>query len=246
MTRTLPFRANGHLTRIADGELTEIFTPDPGLTELARKYGIETIVPSLGHSRCGNCDALLLLTITDDAILVRGDPCPYPEGLTSVIALDVPSGKIIVTDDLRPVYNWNDTDMASYNSALGQHQAIQAMAATGCAYGPVGNSCPGLFRTGGDSYVIASPGYDEDTDTELLPGHWELLAGIVTDLWAYSVADYDHWIAKGGDPDSLSWSRIVVGIPPGRYEFTHHSGENSFNRDAWASPVIFAHIERIT
>jgi hypothetical protein len=164
-------------------------------------------------------------------------------GITTVVTLRVPSGQVIVTDDLRPVYDWDGDSVADYNTALGQHQAIEAMAAQGCAYGPVGNSCPGLYRTGPDRYVIASPGWDGDGDEEIIPEGWERLASVITDLWAYSVADYGDWVARGGDPAGLDWADTVVDVTPGTYRFTHHTGEASFDRDA-PGTVIFADIER--
>lgn len=231
--RKLQFRANGHLFTVANGTLVTVFTPyldepgDPFITELI-------------SARCGFCDQRADdLDITLTAATVR-NPCPYPDGLTSIITLAVPSGKIIVADDLRPAYNWNDDELANYNSALGQHQAIEAMAKEGCAYGPVGNSCPGLYRTGPDTYVIASLAYDEESDQEKLPASWESLAGIITDLWAYSIADFKDWQERGGDNTGGWYS--VVDITPGSYQFTHHTGERSFDRDA-EGPVIYAHVQ---
>jgi hypothetical protein len=233
-TKVLPFRANGHWTRPADGKLAKVFEytdPYPG------------VFVSGFADRCGICDAELTLKVTGDAVAVE-NPCAYPDGVTSVIKLAVPSGKIIVTDDLRPVYNWDDADLtASYNSALGQWQATQLMAAAGCAYGPVGNTCPGLFRTGGDSYVIASPGHDEETDKELTPAGWESVTSVITDLWAYSIADYEDWVSKGGDPAGLGWGDTIADITPGAYLFTHHTGERTFDRDN-PGTVIYAHIDK--
>jgi hypothetical protein len=223
----LPFNANGHQSQFADGQLVYV------------SYSLgDPFVPDLMSARCGTCDARLDSEVTD-AVTVR-TPCPYPDGVTSVITLAVPSGKVIVSDDLRPVYDWDDSEMASYNSALGQKQAVEAMAAAGCAYGPVGNSCPGLYRTGPDTYVIASLGYDEESE-EILPAGWEYLTAIITDLWAYSIADYEDWKAKGGDPGSLNWADSVIGIAPGTYQFTHHTGERNLDRDAEGT-VIFADI----
>jgi hypothetical protein len=239
----LTFRPNGHLFSVEDGEQVGVFTADPG----------HPFIPDLTTARCGFCDQLAKpLVVTDDAVTVA-TPCPYPNGLTSVITLNVPSGKIIVADDLRPVYNWDETEqewwlaedytrMASYNSALGQYQAVQAMAAAGCAYGPVGNSCPGLYRTEDGTYVIASLAYSEETDDEVLPAGWEHLASVITDLWAYSIADFEDWKARGGDPESLGWGQTVLDVTPGTYEFTHHTGERTFNRDAEGT-VIFAHVQ---
>ncbi|MCZ1021106.1 hypothetical protein [Streptomyces noursei] len=180
-----------------------------------------------------------MFRVVEDAVEVV-DPCPYPDGITTTITLDVPSGKLLVTDDLRPVFNWDDNVIADYNTVLGQAQAVEAMAAVGCAYGPVGNSCPGLYRTGPDSYIIASPRYDDD-DNPSIPESTRL-AGICTNLWAYSLADFEHWKAKGGDPAELGWTGTVVDVPPGAYRFTHHSGERGFDSDSLET-VIFAHIE---
>lgn len=233
--KQLPFLTNGHLAALTDGELATVYEHED----------MEPFIPQLSFSRCGTCGALFVLHISANAVCIQ-DPCPYPDGLTSIITLAVPSGKLIVTDDLRPVYGrWDETGMADYNSELGQHQAIAAMAAKGCAYGPVGNSCPGLYHTGTDSYVIASLSYDQDTDKEQLPGGWQYLAGIITDLWAYSIADYADWLAKGGNSDDLDWTHTVVDVPPGSYRFTHHTGERSFNRDAGGT-ITFANIERVT
>jgi hypothetical protein len=235
-TRGLPFRANGHETAVAEGTPVDVFelaissrgaSPDPG-------------------RQCWTCDQWLDLVITDDAVTVA-TPCPCPDGITTVITLAVPSGRIIVTDDLRPVYDWRDArrkdppGMAGYNSALGQAQATWAMAAQGCAYGPVGNTSPGLYRTGDGTYAIASLDYHPDTDQEVLPAGWQPLASVCTDLWAYSVADYEDWLSRGGNPAEMGWSDTVVDVLPGYYELTHHTGERSFRRDR-RGMVTFADI----
>lgn len=224
--KRMTFRPNGHLLGVADGAEVETFAVNGAL----HVFSIA--------SRCGTCDEYPAFYAGGTDVKVR-TACPYQDGLTSVITLAVPSGKIIVSDDLRPVYDWQEDGMASYNSALGQKQAVEAMAAIGCAYGPVGNSCPGLYRTGDDTYVIASP----DPDGEDLPDK-NRLAGIITDLWAYSIADLDDWRARGGDPGSLSWAETVVNIRPGTYEFTHHTWEPGFNSMADGT-IVFAHVRRI-
>ncbi|WP_432156897.1 hypothetical protein [Streptomyces sp. bgisy153] len=226
--QTLPLQANGHLI----SRKTEV--------EVLRIDGREPFVSGIAYS-CAICDSRPKLQVTEDAVQVQ-DPCPYEAGITTEITLSVPSGKILVTDDLRPVYDWGDGAFASYNSVLGQAQVIEAMAAIGCAYGPVGNSCPGLYRTGPDSYIIASPRYDED-DNPSLPED-TCLANICTDVWAYSIADFEHWQARGGDSAKLGWTDTVVTVPPGTYRFIHHSGERDFDPYA-AETVIFAHVERI-
>lgn len=196
--------------------------------------------------RCAWCDASRNLQIDGDTV-VQPEPCPYPDGITSVITLAVPSGKLVVYDDLRDLYPLPGTqdDYASYNSTLGQHQVIEAYATQGLAYGPVSNTCPGLYRTGEGAYAFASPEYDEDKDDNILPDGWTYAAGVVTDLWAYSVADFDDFTRKGGTIDTGRWKRPeVVTVGPGTYRFTHHTGERAFDYDADGT-VIYAHIEHI-
>lgn len=228
--KQLPFNANGHLFHVPDGELVPV----------SSLPGDPFVISDLTASRCATCDEYPELDITGTAVTVRA-PCLYRGGFTGVNTLAVPSGKVIVSDDLRPVYNWDDSEMASYNSALGQKQAADAMARAGCAYGPVGNSCPGLYRTGAGRYAIASLAYDEETDQAVLPAGWEPLASVITDLWAYSIADFEDWKSRGGNPAALGWGQSVVDVTPGRYQFIHHTWEHSFNRDA-AGTVIFAHV----
>lgn len=227
--RDMTFRPNGHWLGADEGATVTVadFPSGPHV------FGIA--------SGCGMCGARPEFSVAGDEV-TASTSCPCPDGVTSVITLAVPSGRIVVGDDLRPVYNWDDSEMASYNSALGQKQAVEAMAAAGCAYGPVGNSCPGLYLVG-NGYVIASPGLDEN-DNPLLPEK-DCLAGIVTDLWAYSIADFEDWKARGGDPASLGWSYTIVDVPPGVYEFTHHTGEAGFDHDA-EGIVVFAHIRRVS
>ncbi|MFC8950947.1 hypothetical protein [Streptomyces rochei] len=230
--KTLPLKPNGHMIHCTNSVKVMEFD-DPLWPPMLLDHLFE----------CSYCGQYFAPRITDDAVYVD-TPCQQTDGITTVVTLDVPSGKIVVTDDLRPVYSVDRHDLASSNSALGQAQYIEAMAAIGCAYGPVGNTCPGLYRTGGTSYIIACPEYDyEDNEKPSLPES-DCIADICTDLWAYSIADHDDWKARGGDTDALGWSGSIVEIPAGTYQFTHHTGERGFDRDA-PGTVIFAHIEKI-
>ncbi|WP_331733260.1 hypothetical protein OG948_60510 (plasmid) [Embleya sp. NBC_00888] len=223
----LAFSTNGH--RISGEAEVEVF-------RLEGQPMIAGAAPS-----CKVCGIHPQLQISGEVVRAV-EPCPYPDGITTEITLEVRSGKIIVTDDLRPVYDWNGRTTADYDSVLGQAEAVRAMAAQGCAYGPVGNSCPGFYRTGPGNYIIAAPWHD-DEGIPSLPEDTRL-AGVCTDLWAYSIADFDDWIARGGDPETLDWTYTVLEIPPGTYRFVHHTGERDFNGYA-AETAIFAHVERI-
>jgi hypothetical protein len=229
----LPFNARGHLLRVADGEMVEVTPVIAGIID-------KPYCPVLEVSRCWLCGRYTDPVITDNA--VTATPCPYPDGITVVTRLEVPSGSVIVSDDLRPVYDWDESEVGDYNAVAGQAQAIRAMAARGCAYGPVGNTSPTLYKTGEGTYVIATPAYDEDSDTEVRPKGWTERAWVCTDLWAYSIADYDDWKSRGGHARKVT--ETVVHTGPGTYEFTWHAGERGFNRDT-EGPVIYADIRKV-
>lgn len=234
-TKTLPLHTNGH--RVWPETSVDVYEP----TYISGSFLTACLYA------CAWCGQYPETRIEPDGVYVDNGPCPVAEnGITTVITLNVPSGRIIVDDDLRPVYDgfaFEDENTADYNSKLGQAQVIENFAKIGCAFGPVGNSCPGLYRTGPDTYVIANPAYDAEADEERLPNGWVRLASICTDVWAYSIADHQDWRDKGGNPDKETWADVVE-IPAGVYQFTHHTGEVGFDRDS-ADDIVFAHIKKI-
>jgi hypothetical protein len=197
--RSIPLDRNGHLLSEIATTMILVTSSDPPL-----------ITGSELYSECAMCGTSRYEMEVTPAGARMPQPCPVPDGITTSVTLAVPSGKIVVADDLRRVYSVNEDEMASYNSRLGQAQVTEAMAAIGCAYGAVGNTCPGLYRTGPGHYVIAIPAYDGDYSTT--PDGWTYLGGIITDLWAYSIADYGDFTAKGG---VVTHCEQVVDIPAG-------------------------------
>ncbi len=242
--RHLPIIPNGHY--IDPRYMTALVTKLPG--EEPHVYG--------GQYDCYHCGRVLRYRLNGNVVQVTGEgmlfseKCPYPDGITTKTQLTVPSGQLIVADDLRPVYNgFNDKRFASYNTVYGQHQVIQAYAEQGCAFGPVGNSSPTLYQTGLTTYAIANVGYDEETGSGIVPSGWAGRAWICTDLWAYSIADYEDWKDRCGDDVEHYRERLghytVVDVPPGTYQFTHHTGEAGFDGDA-DGIVVYADIRRLT
>lgn len=227
----LPLKGRGH-------DYGRLHNGDGTVEVLEGTYGPRL----MDYLRCIRCDSGGVYRIEDDAVVIQGEPCPCPGDIITTITLQVPSGKIVVTDDLRSFYPIDDEGFASYNTALGQAQEIEARAKAGLAYGPVGNSCPKLYRMAEDHYVIASPGYD-DEDEPLIPEDCEL-ASICTDLWAYSIADHDDWVAKGGDPGDMNWTESIVEIPPGTYQFVHYTGMKDFDHHA-SGTLTFADVRKI-
>lgn len=179
----------------------------------------------------------------DGTALTSTTACAKAEGWTTQVTLRVTSGKIVVADSLRDAYcltHEQEDALGDYNAAHGQAAWMKAYEALGCAYGPVGNSCPSLYQTGEDTYAIVSPAYDEDTHEPVFDGTH--LAGITTDLWAYSIADHDDYLAKGGTIDQ--YGPEVVEVPNGIYTFSHHTHEKAFNYDDYRGTQVYATIVR--
>lgn len=237
--KTVPFHANGHVVTRNPVAEVQILTYEIGGKVIARLDR-----SNMSYS-CGMCGEFMEERTTPEAVHFD-TPCPAAEGMTTVIRLEVPSGKIVVEDDLRPLFNGFDHDgFASYNSVRGQAQVVEAFAKDKCAFGPVGNSCPTLWKTGEDTYVIARMPYDNEESDEPtpVPEDAKKLASICTDLWAYSIVDYDEWRRRGGDPESLPWTTTIVEIPAGTYEFTYHGGELDFDGDA--DHVVWTDIKKV-
>ena len=173
---------------------------------------------------CSKCDGYMGLRYDPKTQtgFVTLEPCTVPKRITTRTEVEFPSGKILVADSIPG--NWlKAADLktsASYNSGLGQSQAIIYYAVRGTAFGPTGNEGLGLYKVADDHYQIISPGYDEDTDAEI--SHGLCVAGICTDLWAYSIVDYQKWLDAGNEETELGWTETVVSITPGRYRFTYY------------------------
>lgn len=247
---SLPLNARGHSFSLrGNPEAVRVWTSSVGIRR----------VHDLRLFNCRFCDFYPSFELTDTA--TAREECPHPDGLTTVTRVNFPSGKIIVSDDLRTAYDWDtyEQGFASYNSSLGVHQVIKHMASQGCAFGYVGNSSPDVFRTGDGTYTIASI-WTNDDDEIPAPEGWTHVASICTDLWAYSIADFRDWSAKsamwaesGKDEaerekrsqrvkDRLGYS-TVMDIEPGTYRFTCRSAEKDF--DTHANGAVFATFERI-
>ena len=135
------------------------------------------------------------------------------------VEMNVPSGKIIVMNDIRDL--WPEAERGGYdvNETLGLKRTTEDYGRVGMFHGFVGNSCPCVFRDG-DLYTIGNEGQDWDTDKVIDPINGERVAGICTDLWWYCVADLDDYLARGGE--IYDRHSDVVDVTPGRYVLKHY------------------------
>ncbi len=157
------------------------------------------------------------LGLETDAKTIRfTSSCPYPKGIEFKIELNVPSGKMVVENDLRHLFPINGD--FNINVEKNCMLASQAYAEVGMAHAFVGNTCPGLFKINNKYYTIAQ------TDKS------RCLAGIVTDLWWYSIVDADEYTRRGGNIEDVH----VVKVPPGVYEFHHVKDHESFDNNIYS------------
>lgn len=179
--------------------------------------------------RCPNCDEKLGLGFNGERFSVVSEkPCPSPNGLVTEFELNVPSGRLIVENDLRDLFPFFED--YNINTPFGRHLQSLEAATTGLAYGYVGNSSPGVYRTG-DRFVIGS--YEDEIwdgkshNTNPKPCSWgEKVAGICTDLWWYSICDGDEFDRRVGAEKNYPTDPPVE-VRPGVYRFRQESGRKS-------------------
>ena len=156
----------------------------------------------------------------------RPDEVPAPE-----FELNVPSGYLIVSDDLRGNGFELSYSVGNLNNDYTLMDVPYHYANIGMAHAFVGNSSPRLYRIKGtDTYVIRDyipeADWDEDyhpeTSYEKEPENYEKLAQILTGLWWYSIVDYDEFLKRGNTFESKEDSNLhKVAVKPGVYRFHH-------------------------
>lgn len=154
------------------------------------------------------------------------------------VAVNIPSGKLICANDLREEFALPEKENFDINESVGIKQTIEAYAKVGLFHGFCGNSCPGLYLDK-NKLTIASLAYDEEKDETIDDGSLGKQIGLIcSDLWWFSVADYDEFISRGGKVNE-QWDSIVD-VEPGRYVLTYDLDY----KDNWKELEIFAIIER--
>lgn len=173
----------------------------------------------------------------------EGAECPYPDGHVPLsFDLNFPSGIMVVENDMRRLLNeqppddsiehWSDHTKNFYvNTKLGCVNTSLWYAERGMAHCFVGNTCPGIYRTSEDSYEIGNywehDGEEDDEGVNKAPG--TEVAGVLTDLWWFSIMDKILYENLGGTFDQ--WTDMID-VKPGTWTFTHHWHEGDFDQDS--------------
>ena len=205
--------------------------------------------------RCYYCGERLEIATDGRNFSVSGPPCPLPNGLEfHDIELNVPSGILVVDDDLRRWYplerDWE------INELPGKIKMIEDHAAVGLAMGFVGNSCPNLRRAGDQKFVVArylehvwDPNQEVEVDNPAANPWGEVLANVCTDLWWYSIADGDdfarrlaHFTPEISLEDwAAGYTHNLVRVPPGVYRVRWFP--DSYKDEDTQGAILYAEIE---
>lgn len=216
-------------------------------------YGFETLKgETMLHSfhYCTFCGAMLsyLKKTKDGKYEVRAEAC-NGEIAPIVNRVSFPSGRVAVSDSLHhdsfesiepvgPPGVYYD-----YNTFLGQKKYIEAYAEHGVAYGPVLNTCPSLYRDDATGVLtVEAQDWDYEEDAIIPKSGKTELAQIITDLWAYSIMDYEKWLETNPPEEMMEYVKIV-NVEPGTYEFTHYASNPFAN--VYELPIL-ASAELIT
>ena len=213
-------------------------------TPLGRWVRVDVSLGLTGLRTCSYCGEDVFAMETNGRVVrLAGEPCKFPNGLPPTEwELNVPSGKLVVANDLRGLFPLEDDDF-DINTTRGCSQTALAYAANGMSHAFVGNSCPGVYKCGDGIFKIANPPSDEEFEGERV-------AGICTDLWWYSLCDHAEFQrrCKRFKQKADGFSVAIVDIKPGVYRFRHdeearlHDGPSEciYTRFEWvreAGPV---------
>lgn len=253
---------NGHFSTGANKTLSEhlkrylfsnlglslLMMIEPDKSNLIRAYSskkpMHQRVPLIGlYIECGECAERI--TISTNGVSWKNDkPCPYPLGLgPTIFELNVPSGKMVVANDMRKLFPVIRD--YSINHAIGILKTEMAYAEVGMAHCFVGNSSPGMYRMQGtDRFVIGPKGLSLRQNPKwAAKDKSRQVAGICTDLWWFSICDYDEFVKRNKSKPLNEHGYETVSCKPGVYQFKHVY--RSCDHDAYDSPQIYTYIKRI-
>lgn len=189
-----------------------------------------------GLRRCSYCGEDDFETETNGTtVRIAGPRCKFPEGLPPTEwELNVPSGKLVVANDLRDLFPLPEDEDFDINGAMGCRQTTLAYAANGMSHAFVGNSCPGVYACSDGTYKIANTPADEKWDGKkyvpVKPApkfDGKSVANICTDLWWYSICDHDEFKKRLKHFKQKDDFRAdIVNVKPGVYRFRHNEGRS--------------------
>lgn len=192
-------------------------------------------------SRCRYCGEAITW-VCDGLSVFSNTSCAHPDGVECALELNVPSGRIIWANDLRPHGFDLIGDGYDINTSFGCVQRSKAFEKIGCVTGFVGNTCPSIYlRTPqkdqvGERFLVANS-YSENYHAKKHPKLGKVVGSIITDLWWFCAVDGGEFSRRSsGDVDTLTTK-----VRPGVYQFNH-----LVHRRGWSdedSPVIYTEVK---
>lgn len=168
------------------------------------------------YVECTNCGEKVKFSFKENANkLVAKTSCKYKDGFPEIVTyIDVPSGEIVLFNDLRQFYEELEEDFNTCTNA-GIKAYSEAYAKQGLITHFVGNTCPDVSQKGN----ILSIGESK---------RGKVIGDICTDLWWYCAADrvalekamkktvkeyQKDYHATG------AWPKLIIAkVEPGRYK----------------------------
>lgn len=129
------------------------------------------------------------------------------------------SGKLVVENDLRGFFKEESFDI---NGIKGIIQTMEHYAKQGMMHGFVGNSCPGVLLNESLGIIHIGAEYDDEEDDYIVPGGFKEVTSVCTDLWWYSIVDFE--VLKSLKPEITEDDFTIIEIPPGKWKLTHKYG----------------------
>lgn len=135
------------------------------------------------------------------------------------------SGRVILENDLRDFFKEEDYNI---NSAKGIIQTMKHYADQGMLHGFVGNSCPTFILNKNKGEIIVGMKWNEKTGKKIMPKGFKEWGWVCTDLWWYSVVDYEKFKKISGlSDDEINNEYNVLELERGTWRLEHYYGISS-------------------
>jgi len=215
----------GSLTSVADEDLIRLYVAFINQTPLEDWVKLCYYSTSDGCHDCGEP----LEVVTNGMQIKFLNPCKYPNGIGSfTTTIEITSGKIVFANDLRKHFpEPKGTKVAhSLCTIAGLMEEAQDYETVGLGYGFCTADID-ILRSG-DNFLLSGCEVENT----------QKVGEIITDLWWYSIADYDLATKR---KTKLPKSAFVFEVPNGKYEITHYGHINCDNYDR-----IYAEIKYVS
>lgn len=227
------------------GDIDDIAKKDEAKIALANaiENKIPLAEPLTAHTcfcQCRHCGEELQFATDGTKIWVL-NRCEYPEGHPAYeFEINIPSGHFVIGNDFRGAFPVaGDFDI---NTTAGMKATSDAYAKIGLAHAFVGNTCPGVYKIKDGSFVIGTCGSKGRSPVKRA----RRVAGVCTDLWWYSVADFDEYCLRYKIEDKKTFLKEkdhyidIIKCRPGVYRFKH---QYHLQKDDYKQSQVYTYVD---